>query len=197
MMAEVIKAEASDLDPFSELIAEAFHDVPPSTWPISDDNARRRIFPSYFRIHLEHGLTHGLVYTTPDWAGVALWMPAGPDLPTLPDRYDERLVSVTAPWTGRFVAFDVALEAKHPVGKVHHRLALLGVRPDRQGRGIGTALLQTHHRHLDTDGIPAYLEASSRANRKLYLRHGYEISDQPFSYPMGRASSQCGAALPQ
>jgi hypothetical protein len=40
--------------------------------------------------------------------------------------------------------------------------------------------------------MPAYLEASSPQNRKLYERHGYEtmgeliVSDSPALYPMWR-----------
>lgn len=185
MTIEVVRAEARDLDTLSELLAEAFFDLPPSSWLIADDEARRKIFPAYFRIHLEHGLTHGVVYTTADRAGVALWLPAGTDLPVLPDGYDERLAAVTRPWTGRFVAFDVALESSHPVGKVHHHLALLGVRRGRQGRGIGSTLLQVHHQKLDQDGMPAYLEASNPDNRKLYLRHWYVDHGPPISLPGG------------
>lgn len=185
MTIEVVMAEARDIDVLSELIAEAFFNLPPSLWLISDEDARRKIFPAYFRIFVEHGRQHGLVCTTPDWAGVAVWLPAGIDLPALPDGYDERLLAVTAPWTSRFVAFDVALEARHPVGQPHHHLALLGVRPERQGRGIGSALLEAHHQVLDRDGTAAYLEASSRRSRRFYLRHGYEDFGPPIDLPDG------------
>lgn len=173
MMTDVIRAEARDLDVLSELLAEAFFDLPPSSWLVPDVAARRAIFPGYFRMYLEHGLADGLVDTTPDWAGAALWLPAGTEPPTPPDGYHDRLAAVTTPWTSRFTAFDAALAAAHPAGTAHHHLALLGVRPERQGRGIGSALLHARHQDLDQDGLPAYLEASSRASRKLYLRHGY------------------------
>lgn len=185
MMTDVVRAESSDLAALSELLADAFHDLPPSPWLIGDQAARRQIFPLYFRIYLEHGLRHGLVCTTPDWAGAAVWLPIGTELPATPDGYDERLACVTAPWTSRFVAFDAALETRHPTGTEHHHLALLGVRPGRQGRGIGSALLQTHHRQLDGEGWPAYLEASSRSNRRFYLRHGYEDLGPPIALPDG------------
>ncbi len=71
MMTEVVKAEASDLDALSELIAEAFHNLPPSPWLISDDAARREILPAYFRIYLEHGLARGLVYSSPPTSGTS------------------------------------------------------------------------------------------------------------------------------
>lgn len=184
-MTEIVLAEASDLDALSLVIAEAFHDLPPSSWLVADETARKRVFPPYFRLYLEHGLDAGLVYTTLDRAGVGLWLPidTGPPLP--PDGYDERLAAVTRPWNSRFVVFDAALEARHPTGNPHHHLALLGVRPDRQGSGLGTALLEAHHKELDRDGLPAYLEASSPRNRQLYRRRGYVDLEPPIELPNG------------
>lgn len=185
MMTEVVRVEPQDLAALSELIAEAFFDLPPSPWLISDETARREIFPAYFRLYLEDGMAHGQVDTTPDWAGAALWLPVGLEPPVPPDGYKERLAAVTAPWTSRFLAFDVSLEARHSTGRAHHHLALLGVRQCRQGRGIGSALLQAHHQQLDESGLPAYLEASSQRSRKLYQRHGYEDLGPPIDLPDG------------
>ena len=55
----------------------------------------------------------------------------------------------------------------HPAGVPHHHLAMLAVRPDRQGRGTGTTLLGRYHEILDRDvGVPAYLEASDLRTRR-------------------------------
>jgi GNAT superfamily N-acetyltransferase len=67
----------------------------------------------------------------------------------------------------------------------HHHLAILAVRPDAQGQGIGTALLRAHHTTLDGTDVPAYLEASSERTRAWYLRHGYTDHGQPFHLPEG------------
>ena len=83
----------------------------------------------------------GLVHTTPGRDAVALWLPAGPGVPGPLAGYRQRLAEATAPWTGRFAVFDQALEAHHPAGVAHQHLAILAVRPGRQGQGIGTALL--------------------------------------------------------
>ena len=196
-MTQVIRARAGDLDALSIVIAEAFHDLPPSRWLIGDQIARREVFPHYFRIHLEHALEHGVVCTTPDRAAVALWIPVGIAKPAPPDGYAERLAVATRPWTSRFAVFDAALERRHPAGTAHHHLALLGVRPGRQGGGIGSALLREHHRWLDQAGVAAYLEASSEHSRRLYLRHGYrdlgppiDLPDGPSLIPMWRAPAR-------
>ena len=47
----VIRATEADLDVLSQVIADAFHDVAPSRWLITDPGARQQIFPGYFRSH--------------------------------------------------------------------------------------------------------------------------------------------------
>lgn len=176
-MTDVI--DADDVDVLSAVIGVAFHDLPPSPWLIADEASRWRIFPGYFRLFVEHALATGTVHTTPRRNAVALWMPADSGPPAPPDDYVERLAVITEPWTARFLQFDAALDACHPTGLPHHYLAMLAVRPDRQGRGIGTALLRYHHLVLDRTGISAYLEASSPRNRALYLRQGYADHGSP------------------
>jgi GNAT superfamily N-acetyltransferase len=192
--AHVIGADPADLGTLSQVVADAFHDLAPSRWLIADQGARRKIFPGYFRLYVEHAMTHGVVQTTHDRTAVALWIPAGPDEPDPPDGYDARLRAVTGGWIDRFLAFDTALDEHHPAGIPHHHLALLAVRPDRQGEGAGTALLRSYHEILDHDpGAPAYLEASDLRTRRIYLRHGYAdhgppipLPDGPLMYPMWR-----------
>jgi GNAT superfamily N-acetyltransferase len=155
----VIRASRADIGVISRVIADAFHDLAVSRWLIPNPAARRVIFPRYFRLYVEHAITAGIVHTTPGHTAAALWVPVGGEGPQLPDNYGPRLAAATGRWLGRFQAFDLALD-RHPADLPHHHLAILAVRPDRQGRGIGTALLNAHHAVLDRDDMPAYLEAS-------------------------------------
>jgi GNAT superfamily N-acetyltransferase len=122
----------------------------------------------------KHALADGIVLTTPDLAAVALWLPAGEQPAAPPDGYDQRLAQITGPWADRFRAFDAELERRHLAGYAHHYLAILAVRPDRQGQGLGTALLRARHAARDRDGLPAYLEASNLRSRRLYRAEGYD-----------------------
>ena len=145
-------------------------------------------------------LAAGLAHTTPGRTAVALWLPVGPDGPGPPgDDYPARLAEVTGQWAGRFTAFDAELDRHHPTGTRHHHLAMLAIRPDKQGQGTGTALLRAHHRVLDEAGTPAYLEASSLRSRALYVRHGYtdhgppiQLPEGPLMHPMWRAPAPGG-----
>ena len=181
----VVRAGAADSDVLSQVIAGAFHDLAPSRWLVADPAARRQIFPGYFRLYVEHALARGVVHTTPGCTAAALWIPVGTDATGPPDGYDARLAGATSPWTSRFRAFDATLDRHHPAGISHCHLAILAVRPDRQGRGTGTALLRACHAVLDqVPGTPAYLEASSPRARDLYLAHGYDLQPgAPFHLP--------------
>jgi GNAT superfamily N-acetyltransferase len=189
----VTDAGRADLDVLGQLIADAFHPLAVSEWLIGDPQARREIFPGYFRIFAEHALRTGTVHTTPGRTAVALWFPVRGDGPAAPDGYAAQLAAVTGPWLDRFRALDDAFDQHHPRGLLHHHLGFLAVRPDQQGRGLGTGLLREHHGVLDVTGLPAYLEASGPDTRQFYLRHGYadhggpiRLPDGPLMYPMLR-----------
>lgn len=184
-MTRVITAGAGDLTVLSQVIAEAFCDLPPSAWLIADRNSRRLVFPDYFRIYLDHALACGVICTTPERDAAALWIPVGQQPPGPPPHYADRLRAATIPWTRRFLTIDAALARRHPAARPHHHLALLAVRPDRQGHGTGTALLETYHQILDQAGTAAYLEASDARTRDLYLKHGYADLGPPVRLPGG------------
>lgn len=182
----VILAGPADLDVLSDVIAAAFFPLPPSRWLIGDPAARRQIFPAYFRLYVQHALADGLVYTTPDRTAAALWLPVSARPAGPPPGHDAALAAAAGPWTDRFRVFDATLDQHHPAGTPHHHLALLAVRPGRQGQGTGSMLLAAHHAALDRDGIPAYLEAASPRTRQLYLAHGYvPWPGAPFHLPDG------------
>jgi GNAT superfamily N-acetyltransferase len=182
----VVPARAADAGTLSQIIAEAFHGLPPARWLVRDPVTRAAIFPGYFQIFVELTLASGVVHTTRGRDGVALWLPvsrAGPGEPGA--GYQARLAEVTGPFLDRFEAFDAALDRGHPAGFAHHYLAILAVRPAAQGQGIGTALLRAHHATLDATGVPAVLEASAPRNHALYRRHGYVDKGRPILLPDG------------
>jgi GNAT superfamily N-acetyltransferase len=201
----VVLADDTCTGVLSSVIADAFFDLEVSKWLIPDETARRQIYPRYFEMYVEHALADGIVLATPDQAAVALWLPADEQPAPAPEGYGERLAAVTGPWVDRFRAFDAELERRHPAGFAHHYLAILAVRPDRQGQGLGTALLRAHHAALDREGIAAYLEASNMRSRRLYRAEGYEdhggllFLPGAAMYPMlrpPRPGSQAGQAAP-
>jgi GNAT superfamily N-acetyltransferase len=195
---ELVIRDVAPVDPdeITDLVSEAMCDGPVARWMNPDARARRRDSVGYFAIVVEHAVRFGEIYATADGetgrlAGVALWFPFTSLIPS-PADYQTRLKQVTGPAFDRACELDAALEARHPLD-AHHYLAILAVRPDHQGHGIGSALLDRHHARIDRAGLPAYLESNDPRNRDLYLRHGYvcdkpiELPDGPPLWPMWRA----------
>jgi GNAT superfamily N-acetyltransferase len=58
---------------------------------------------------------------------------------------------------------------------VHWYLFTFGTAPERQGKGVGSALLRSMLSHVDLEGQPAYLESSKERNVPLYARFGFEV----------------------
>jgi len=166
----------------ADRIAESFVDLAPTAWLVPDPADRRQVLRDDFRILVDHAYDHGQVQVLDDLSAAAVWLYADDDVPP-PPNYHRRLAEACGPYTERFAHLDKLFEENHP-HEPHHHLALLAVRPDRQGTGLGTALLHHHHAHLDSHGTPGYLEASSPESRDLYARHGY-VAKEPFTLPDG------------
>ncbi len=57
----------------------------------------------------------------------------------------------------------------------HWYLGTLGVDPDHQGRGVGTAMLRHWLEFAAGDPAPIYLETDRVENISFYQREGFEV----------------------
>lgn len=178
-------ATSTDIKAVAHLVADAFDRLPLTNWLVPDPGERARVLPANFEILVEHAIAHGVVHVNDDRTAAAVWLTGAPDgVPEIGD-YDRRMASICGPYIDRFTQLDEAMHRGHPTGPTHAHLVFLAVAPHLHGRGLGTALLDHHHEHLDQHGVPAYLEASSLASRALYLRHGYQPHGEPFTVADG------------
>jgi GNAT superfamily N-acetyltransferase len=178
---------ANDVDAVTETLALAFWDGDLGPWLIQDRGTRLTAYRGYFRIFAEFWLEHGVVEAIDDLTAVALWLRVDDELALPIPDYKSRLVACVGSAYQRFVCLDETMHHRHPTGVPHDYLAFLAVRPARQGRGFGSALLRHRHTVLDAEGRAAYLEATGPRNRLLYARHSYRARQ---SYPLaasGRA----------
>jgi GNAT superfamily N-acetyltransferase len=179
----VVKAGLRDIEPLSVVVADAFVDLPPSRWLVTDRTDRIQVFPAFFGLYVEHGINEGVVWTTPGRDAAAIWLPCPAGLAE-PPGYRDRLAAITGIWLDRFEAFDETLTTHHQFRhRDHDWLAILAVHPSMQGQGIGTALLAHHHDLLDQVGQPGYLEAANLADRDFYRHRGWRDIGEPFSLP--------------
>ena len=193
------RAAGQDLPLLVETMVAAFVGDPVMTWLIPDAHRRPQILRAFFEITVDVNQPYGEIYTTdPTPVAGAIWIPPGCQ-PT--GEHTEQLVG----WYLEAVEENAhralaALELTHGCHpqEPHDYLFFLGTRPEWQSRGLGAALLREVLERCDREGRPAYLEASNEGCRRLYLRHGFEVTgeiklpDGPTMWPMWREPSNPG-----
>jgi ribosomal protein S18 acetylase RimI-like enzyme len=179
-------------------LAQAFYDDLVWRWFMPDDATRtqqlERMFATLTRaVYLRHGDD---CYTTDAYEGAALWAPPGHEEMSTGDA-----LRVLPGWARAIGLRDLlrakrgtdSLDKVHPHER-HYYLPFVGVTPEAQGRGLGTALMRPVLEKCDREEIPAYLEATSPASRRCYERVGFEVrseerlaGDGPPFWPMWRS----------
>jgi GNAT superfamily N-acetyltransferase len=131
-------------------------------------------------------IPHSLAWTTDEVIGGAIWLP--PDAWRVPPAATLREVGpmIRVFGTRLPLAFRsrLRMEGRHPGKPPHTYLAVMGVAPEWQGKGLGSALMYPGLELLDAQRAPAYLEASTPRSRELYRRHGFEVTGE-FNLPSG------------
>jgi GNAT superfamily N-acetyltransferase len=189
----------ADGDAINAVLASAFADDPVFVWMIPDAGRRAAILPDLFAPFTEAYQPLGasrVVARSGRVAGAAHWAPPGKHAvgDEDADTFMARLAQVSGPDAGRIFEVMNRLDEQHPTVDCYY-LNLLGVDQAHQGRGLGSALLAATLRQCDAQASPAYLEATSPRNRRLYARHGFEVvgeiglPDGPSLWPMWREPS--------
>lgn len=173
---EAREAERAELDALARTLAAAFYDDPVLGWLLRDPSSREQRLRRFFSLELRHmGFARGAVWTCDGQLGAAICMPPGAW--QLPPRvalahgpgfwrvFGRRLPVATG--------VQAAMELRHE-RRPHWYILAVGVGPEHQGRGLGSALLAPTLERCDRDGLPAYLEASSERSAALYQRLGFE-----------------------
>lgn len=114
---------------------------------------------------------NGHTYVVDD-LGAAVWSPPGitTDTEAMSAFFGER--SIPDRMATALPGFIEMVEV-HPT-EPHFYLQFIGTHAAGRGRGVGSRLLDRVLSVCDTEGIPAYLEASTPRSAALYARHGFE-----------------------
>ncbi|MGP3754921.1 Acetyltransferases [Streptomyces sp. LamerLS-316] len=185
MGVRIRRAEQRDRDQVVRILEEAFHDDPVSSWVFPDEEHRRAVHGKFLGVFADVTLEGGRIDLLEDGTAAALWLsvPAGP-----PDEEDDTpaLMRETAdPDNERAELVGRLTGAVHPHDRAHEYLLMIGVSPERQGEGIGEALMRGVLERCDREGTPAYLEASSERSRGLYERLGFAFMGRTVDLPQG------------
>ncbi|MGY0018594.1 GNAT family N-acetyltransferase [Streptomyces sp. YJ-C3] len=196
------RAQEADRDFVVELLDEAFMDDPVSGWVFPGEEHRRARHAGLMGVFTDVTFAEGFIDLAEDGSAVALWLdvpdePHGPEGGEGADGDEEdvpaQVRAAVDPDNERVEQIARLTDAIHPVGRAHVYLWMIGVRPDRQGEGLGTALMAPVLERCDREGLPAYLEASNARSRTLYERLGFvftgtalDLPDGPSLWPMWR-----------
>lgn len=181
---------ATDEDRAIATITMAFSNDPVARWVFPDANLYLTYWPPLVKAAGGAAFANGTADSIDDCGGVALWLPpgVGPDEETMGTLAAE---AVPAADQEEVFGFMAQMGEFHPT-EPHWYLPLIGVDVTRQGRGYGSALLRHSRDRSDRDRLPAYLEATSPVNKRLYERHGFEelgviqAGSSPPMWPMQR-----------
>jgi ribosomal protein S18 acetylase RimI-like enzyme len=177
---DVRKCTAADLTAVVPAVARSFYEDPIFRWILPDDGRRLSQLERGFALFARRvWFPQDESYTTDRLIGGAFWMPPGTwhlslfkQLSMLP-----AMVVILRGELPRLLRLLNAIEARHPHER-HYYLPVIGIGPEWQGRGFGSALLRPILERCDRERLPAYLEASSPRNRALYERHGFEVAEE-------------------
>ncbi|MFC7527556.1 GNAT family N-acetyltransferase [Actinoplanes sp. GCM10030250] len=187
-------AGPGDIDWVADIVADAFLHLDVIAYLVPDERRRRAVSRAWYRLYIAHAIGGaGEVVMTADGSAAAVWFDRTRPF-TEPDGYVAHLADLAGDDLPRFQYLDAQMDFYHP-GLAHWHLLFLAVRPDRWNQGLGSLLMGHTHRRLDADVVPAYLEATSEQNRRLYQRHGYTemsvptiaVADDIVLYRMWRA----------
>ena len=169
-----------------EVLAKAFRGDPLWSAVIPDEETRPAALAGMFTA-LANAVSaaRGVGETTSGFESVALWLPPGREigfratlrsgfaLPRfvsgLPSQERKRMLAVLA---------QLDEKRKESVPESHWYLSAVGVEPDSQGRGLGSALVRSGIAKAERDDAPIYLETETEGNVGYYEGLGFRVIDE-------------------
>ncbi|WP_371096287.1 GNAT family N-acetyltransferase [Streptomyces sanglieri] len=165
----------ADIPTAVETLARAFADYPYTRHVVAADDHEGRIRRFQELCLTRVGMVCGRVWVADAGRAVAVW--------ATPDQDPSSAFAEIGPLLGslagdRAAAFESAEQAVAPYRPQEPAwfLNTVGVTPEAQGQGIGSAVLVPGIEAAALAGYPVFLETSSERNVKFYERLGFEVT---------------------
>lgn len=156
------------------MLGRSLHADPIFQWSFGGNASPHSIAEFTQRIYAQPAEL-GMVWDGGNGRGVAVWVPPGGYVvaaavdPAVPDQSsDPQMPNAATAWT--WIESFVPEETWY--------LEVLGVDPDAQGAGLGSALVRHGLAFAAADGADAFLETSVNHNVPYYERFGFEVVDE-------------------
>ena len=173
-------ATSGDVSRLAGVLADAFINDPVYTWLLPGSLRLQPRLRAMFAAEMEQYVlpNRGTVWTTFGCDGAVAELPPGAwEMPkSFTGKEAFRWVRAFGMRSPLAMRVQRAMEERH-LREPHFYVRTIGVRTARQGRGVGSALMQPTLQRADSAGLPAYIEASSERSAALYERLGFVHMD--------------------
>ncbi len=182
--ADVRPATMADRQAINRALVRGFDADPVARYLLRQDRHRTRAYSDIFDIAFcKLTQPHGETWIAGNGDGAALWTPPSKwkMAPALTQLH--RLIGCIGVTRIPHVLRVLDRVQKGHPSEPHYYLFAIAVDPSKQGRGIGSQLLAATLARVDSSNSPAYLEASTEANSRLYARHGFRVLEKIIMAP--------------
>lgn len=182
----VISLPPNDYTAAGEVLSCAFADDPLWLALLSDPQTRQaRLARMFSALVKTTAAAHGVVETTHQLEAVAVWLPPGKELGWWPMvRSGMPMARFVMALPGRDRRSMIAVlrqldqRRKELMPEPHWYLQAIGVEPEHQGTGFGSALVRAGISRADRDKTPIYLETETEANVAYYEHLGFGVVER-------------------
>ena len=165
-------------------MVQAFWRYPETVHLLPDEHTRRRVLRRYLLSDLRDSARFDLLLgARVDGAvvGAAAWLPPEGYPVSVSRQVRQALDLLPAlPWAWRAAAEgrrgQVANRAHHRAHPPHFYLRTLGIAPELQGRGLGSALVRPVTEQADRLGVGCFLQTATPENVSWYRRFGFDVA---------------------
>ncbi|ASO21870.1 ribosomal protein S18 acetylase RimI-like enzyme [Actinoalloteichus hoggarensis] len=192
---DVRPATEADVPRATQTLGAAFGDYPYTRHVVDERDHLRRVTRFQELFLTEVGLPHGRVWVADGGDAVAVWTtPDAEDIGAVFARLGPEFAELAGERAAASAAAEAALAPHRPTEPAWF-LGTVGVHPDSQGRGLGTAVLRPGIEAAEAAGVTAFLETSTERNVAFYRRLGFVVTAD-VALPDGGPRTWCMARAP-
>lgn len=178
-----------DLEAIVDLWVDAFADDPYLRWIQPDDHRWPAFGTAWMRFVADLVFERGHTYMADPVDVAVAWVP--PDIELVGAADVARGRSIIAEHAGEVRADDalatIMMARGHALEEPHWTLQYIGVRPGRQGAGLGAAAAARILTVCDEEALPCGLVSTNQRNVSFYERLGFRV-DAEVRTPDGEAA---------
>ncbi len=179
------KITKKDMRVVQGTMADSFEHDPLYSYFVNDNERRKRFLTVFMHFRLLFGIKKGATRILDDGSGVAVWIPPGIKMrPMYLALYGGFTALLQCAKDERkrildYVNYVDDILDRHINGEYWH-LAPLCVSPERQGQGLGSALLRDGLARTSKTGLPCVVTTQTLANKAFYEKNGFTTLDHTF-----------------